>query len=199
MTVVTDDYDTPWKDILEAYFPQFLMFFFPLVYANIDWSKGYKFLDKELQKIVRDAKTGRRYADKLVEVISLEGKKIAIIIHIEIQGDRESAFPERMYIYNYRFYDRYRLPVVSLALLTDDDPSWRPGKFGYEKWGCKVELEFPMVKMLDYTDNLPELEAETNPFAIIVLAHLGTQKTKHDLQNRYKWKWKIIRLLYDRG
>lgn len=174
MAKVKDDYDTPWKDILEAYFPHFLQFFFPRVYAGIDWSQGFEFKDKELQKIVRDAKIGRRHADKLVRVVSLEGEDIAVIIHIEIQGGRESDFPKRMYTYNYRFYDRYESYVVSLALLTDEEDNWRPDSFGYEKWGCSVQLKFPMTKILDYAQEIDELEKESSPCAIIVLAHLGT-------------------------
>ena len=63
-----DEYDSPWKLTLERYFPAFLEFFFPHVYAQIDWAKGYEFLDKELQKIVRDADLGRRLVDALVKV-----------------------------------------------------------------------------------------------------------------------------------
>jgi Domain of unknown function (DUF4351) len=29
--------DTPWKQILEGYFPQFMAFFFPEAYRSIDW------------------------------------------------------------------------------------------------------------------------------------------------------------------
>ena len=45
---MTDDYDSPWKDILERYFPPFMAFFFPEAHADIDWSKGYESLDTEL-------------------------------------------------------------------------------------------------------------------------------------------------------
>ncbi|MBF0235978.1 MAG: hypothetical protein HQK65_23535 [Desulfamplus sp.] len=62
------DYDSPWKDILERFFKQFLSFFFPAVHAGIDWTKEYTFLDKEFQKLFKDSQTGRRYADKLVKV-----------------------------------------------------------------------------------------------------------------------------------
>jgi len=51
------DYDSPWKEIIERYFPDFMGFFFPQIQAQIDWSKGYEFLDKELQKVVRRAKS----------------------------------------------------------------------------------------------------------------------------------------------
>ena len=55
-----DDYDSPWKEILEKYFPQFIEFFFPEAYKDINWNKGYEFLDKELQQITKKAKTGRK-------------------------------------------------------------------------------------------------------------------------------------------
>ena len=63
-----DDYDSPWKEVIEQYFQDFIAFFFPLAYNDIDWSKDHKFMDKELRQITRDAKTGRKYVDKLVHV-----------------------------------------------------------------------------------------------------------------------------------
>ena len=60
----TDDYDSPWKEGVEIYFKEFMEFFFPAIASEIDWHKGYQFLDKEFQSIVRDAEIGRRYADK---------------------------------------------------------------------------------------------------------------------------------------
>ncbi|WPL15301.1 hypothetical protein Thiowin_00188 [Thiorhodovibrio winogradskyi] len=59
------DYDSPWKEALERFFPEFLELLFPAIHAEIIWSKGVQFLDKEFQKIVCEAKTTRRYADEL--------------------------------------------------------------------------------------------------------------------------------------
>jgi len=59
------EYDSPWKDAIEEYFADCIRFFFPQVYADIDWSKGYTFLDKELQKVVRRSTITRHYVDKL--------------------------------------------------------------------------------------------------------------------------------------
>lgn len=55
MTEQRDEYDSPWKDILETYFQKCLLFFFPTIHQDIDWERGYNFLDQELQQIVRDA------------------------------------------------------------------------------------------------------------------------------------------------
>ena len=45
------DYDSPWKNILDLLFEEFMAFFFPAAHAQIDWLAGYEFLDKELQKL----------------------------------------------------------------------------------------------------------------------------------------------------
>ena len=51
--------------------------------------------------------------------------------------------------------------------------------------------------MIDY--NISELEQNDNPFAIVVLAHLHTKATKHQHQTRYDLRWRLTRLLYERG
>jgi hypothetical protein len=103
------DFDSPWKEALEHYFPQFMSFFFPLAHADIDWARGYEFLDKELQQVVRDAELGRRLVDKLARVYARDGEEDWVLVHVEVQGQPEAAFAKRMYVYNYRLYDRTRL------------------------------------------------------------------------------------------
>src|SRR5262245_12470271 len=90
------DLDSPWKDALETYFQEFVAFFFPQVHAAIDWARGYEFLDKELQQVVRDAELGRRFADKLVKVWRKSGTEQWVLIHIEVQGQPEVDFGKRM-------------------------------------------------------------------------------------------------------
>jgi len=193
------DSDSPWKVILEEYFPQFMSFFAPQAYQKIDWQKGYEFLDKEFQKIFPQSTTGRRYVDKLVKVYRLDGNEAYVIIHIEVQGDRDKDFEERMYIYNYRLFDYYRTKIMSLAVLTDSNPNWSPNKFEQEIWGCKVTLKFPIIKLLDYGDKWAELEQSTNPFAIVVMAHLKTLETAKDDQLRFEWKLTLSKMLYEKG
>ncbi len=78
----------------------FLKFFFPNVQKRVDWTKGYEFLDQELQKVVRNANTGRRFADKLVKVFQKNGEPLILYIHIEIQGQYDKHFGMRMFIYH---------------------------------------------------------------------------------------------------
>ncbi|QTA91235.1 Uncharacterized protein dnm_072990 [Desulfonema magnum] len=102
-------------------------------------------------------------------------------------------------MYNYRIFDRHRKPVVSLAVLADEGPAWKPKPFSYGLWGFSITMEFPVVKLNDYRKQWDELEKSRNPFAVAVMAHLKTQETRHDHGNRRKWKLRLIRNLYERG
>ena len=194
-----DTYDSPWKGILERYFPEFVAYFFPEIHQEIDWSRGYESLDKELEQVTRDAALGKRYADKLIKVWRRNGEEQVVHIHVEVQGQPEAAFPQRMHVYHYRIFDRYQKPVVSLAILTDDRPSWRPDRFGYELWGCRASLTFPIAKLSDYNERWDELESRSNLFATVVMAHLKTQATRKDPDARFRWKMAICRRLYESG
>lgn len=193
------DFDSPWKEILELFFPQFMQFFFPEAYAQIDWSKGYKFLDQELQQVVHEAEIGSKRVDKLVEVYLQDGQDAWVLTHIEIQGQKEEAFAKRLYVYNYRLFDRYDRQVATLAVLTDGDTQWRPRQFAYELFKCRVSLEFPVVKLLDYRERWAELETGDNPFAIVTMAHLETQATRRKPLQRYDAKLRLAKLMYKRG
>jgi hypothetical protein len=63
-----------------------------------------------------------------------------VLVHVEIQNQRDPDFPERMFVYHYRIYDRYRRLVVSLAVLGDEEATWRPDRFGYSMFGCTMGL-----------------------------------------------------------
>ena len=88
---------------------------------------------------------------------------------------------------------------MSLAVLGDDNPHWRPGRFGYARWGFRTEVRFPVVKLLDYAEQWETLEESRNPFAVVVLAHLITRQTRRDPRARYASKIKLIKGLYERG
>jgi len=121
------------------------------------------------------------------------------LIHIEIQSHYDVKFEKRMYTYNYRATDLYDKFVVSLAILGDTNPTWRPNSYDKAMLGCELRLKFPTVKLIDYEPLWNELESNNNPFAIITMAHLRTKTTTNKFTEREEWKWKLIRGLYERG
>jgi SOS response regulatory protein OraA/RecX len=191
--------DTPWKQILRDYFPQAIQFFFPELAVTIDWSRGYQFLDKEFAQIAPKAAQGNRYVDKLAKVWRLDGASEWLLIHIEVQGRKETVFPHRMLTYGTRILDRYGVLATSLAILCDSNPTWRPTTCEVTGPLSKLTFEFASIKLLDYKQDEAALQQSDNPFAWIVLAHLKTQATKRNPQARKAWKFSLMRQLYDRG
>ena len=159
-----NDYDSPWKQAIEKFFPDFMVFFFPEIFKDIDWNKNHDFMDKDLEKITKDAKLGRRYADKLVKVWLKSGDLIWVLIHIEVQSSRESKFSERIYVYRHRIWEQYHVDVASLVILCDDEQNYRPNQYSKSIWGCELNFTFPVIKLLDFEENWIRLEESINPF-----------------------------------
>jgi hypothetical protein len=191
-------FDGPWKHILDLYFEQFIAYCWPSKYAEIDWSKGYKMLDKELTKITRKSKTGQKVVDKLVEIYLKNGDATCLFLHIEIDGGSKASLPERMFTYNTRLRDRYKKPIASLAILIDGNKNFRPNTYKEAIWGTSIEMHFPIIKILDYQDRIPELNASSNPFAQVILAQLAAIKKEQPLA-RLDTKILLIKQLYKKG
>lgn len=156
-------------------------------------------LDQEFQQVVRDAELGKRLVDKLVKIYRTGGEESWLLIHVEVQSQEETDFPRRMFVYNYRIFDRYNRSVASLAVLGDENLNWRPNQFGYELFGCTVDFQFPVIKLLDYQQRWRELEASSNPFATVVMAHLVAMQTKSDRLQRKQQKLALVRRLFEQG
>jgi hypothetical protein len=89
--------------------------------------------------------------------------------------------------------------IIAFSIITLQEAYTAPKPFQNELWGCEVSFRFPIVKLLDYMPLWAELEANRNPFAIVVMAHLKTKETRNDALARKEWKFKLTRLLYERG
>jgi hypothetical protein len=192
------NYDQPWKEAIEYYLEPFLTFFFSEVHTLIDWNRDYQSLDKELQQIAPTATSGERESDKLFRVWQKNGEEAYILIHIEVQSQEDAEFAERMYVYHYRSFDLHK-KVISLAILGDERPSWRPNSYSYALGGCSVRFEFPTAKLLDYESQWESLQANLNPFAFLVMAHIKTKATTGQAEERETWKWSLVQSLYERG
>ncbi|NOT59965.1 MAG: DUF4351 domain-containing protein [Acidobacteria bacterium] len=199
MNVNQADYDSPWKEILDIFFEAAFEFFFPAAHEQIDWSRGYEFLDKELQKITADAALGRRVVDKLAKVWLKNGTELWVLVHVEVQGQRETNFAERIYVYHSRLFNRFNAPVATFVIFTDEEEHWRPAVYETELLGTELRLKFVTAKLTDYRQRLDELEQSANPFAVVVQAHLIAQQTRDDARARMQLRLAMTRRLYQRG
>jgi len=189
-------YDLPWKAVVAHAFHPFMDFYFPDFSARIDWRQRPRFRDKELAGFGIGAKADVMAADLVVEVYLGGAHKRKTLLHIEIQAQRDVALARRVHDYNYRIGKAYGLPVVSLVLLADADPHWRPRSFRQRVDGRT--FAFTTAKLLDYAANADTLEASHDPVAWLTLAHRRTQQTQHDPGKRYAAKLHLTRLLFKR-
>lgn len=171
------------------------MLFCPGLAAEIDWSVEPEFRDQELRQVSHDARRGTRRLDKLVRVQMQDGSEL--FIHIEIQLSRQRGFAERMFTCWGRLFDRYACPVVSIAVLADRCPSWRPCDFSLEAWGTRTDFKFTMIKLMDALPGVSEPEA--NFFALVREAHFATQRTKRDPWARLECKILLTKWAYRLG
>ncbi|WP_031526198.1 hypothetical protein [Dyadobacter crusticola] len=177
--------DILWKSILEDTFEDFLIFFFPDCLSIFDFSKGFQYLDKELEQLfpVDDCISGVKFVDKLVKVFLLDGNEEWILVHIEVQGYADRTFAERMFTYYYRIWDNYRRRITAFAILTDENAAFLPDKFEQDFLGTRLTFRFNAFKVLDQSEE--HLLKSANPFAQVILvvksAMRGKTLEKEDL------------------
>ncbi len=187
------DYDGPWKSALELAFEPFLALFLEDLHAIVDWSKDHIARDQELQKLLAESATGVRRVDKLFEAVR-KGTGDPRFFHIEAQAQqqKEHEFGERMYVYNYRGRDLLGQPLISIAVLGDDDPKWHPREYHEGEHGSELTFTFRTVKLLDWAARQAELEAGENVFGLFVSAHLEALKTRDDADRRAGGKVRLL-------
>jgi Domain of unknown function (DUF4351) len=193
------DQDSPWKRILRFNFREAIEFLFPAIAVEIDWNRPIEFLDKEFQQLTPDSEIGKRFADQLVKAYQKNGDSIILLIHLEVQAEPEIIFLKRMFTYVIRIVDYFNQEPISLAILCDSDPDWRPNQYRFTTPGSSLEFNFTAVKLLDYRSRWDELEASDNIFATVVMTHLKAQETKRNEPARKQWKLTLIKRLYERG
>ncbi len=132
--------------------------------------------DPELQLIAPADQAGTERVAKLVQVWHRDGTPSLVLVHGAIQRQREGDVAERMFCSHARLFARERLPVVSLAVLGDKNPSWRPDHLGAARWGCDRHLRFPAVNVRDR--DAGDLVATPNPVALLTLLHRAAQELR---------------------
>jgi hypothetical protein len=126
--------DTLWKGILENFFDDFLRFFFKDANELFDMKKDFQFLDKELAQLFPSQANMKspKFVDKLVKVFTKTGEEQWLLIHVEIQGYRDTNFGRRIFTYFYRILDKFDKPVTTVAIFTDSNKKFKPSVYTYE-------------------------------------------------------------------
>jgi predicted transposase YdaD len=189
--------DKLWKAIFEDFFPNAVAFYFPNLHSAIDWSRGFSLLDKELKQIFPESEETHRRVDLLVQVWLLDGSERYLLIHVEVQGYKDPNFPNRMFVYFYRLTDRFSVPVVALALLTDSDKTWTPDRYEYVCEDTQLTYRYKAYKLANYSPG--DFDKDPNPWALVMKAALIGLKNSWDDESLLRVKTNLYRELRARG
>ncbi|MFM7817442.1 MAG: hypothetical protein ACKPGI_10795 [Verrucomicrobiota bacterium] len=187
------DFDAIWKEAFQEFFPECLERFYPRVATLVDWTKPVRFLDKELREMLGDSPRPRQFVDILSEVHLKDGSLGWILIHVEVQSTVDPEFSSRMLFYHVALFRRFKRPILSLAVLADPDPKWRPNRLETGIGDMGIRFMFPISKLSDFTD--AELEADLNPVSFVILAERIARRHRKDPSARRVGKLALIRRL----
>jgi len=196
---ITSDYDLGWKEIIQKYFEDGMKLLYPELDKIIDYKKGYKFLDKEISEIIGSNKKNKKVVDSLVEVHLKNGEEKWLLLHIEFQQAKEKEFEIRIYIYNYRIFNKYKKETISFVILGDKDKNWRPNEYKIEYPEFLLHFKYKLVKLIDFETKKDELLKSKNPFALIILSHLKRLEAGNDVVKQFRIKKELVKNLYDLG
>ena len=130
---------------------------------------------------------------------SAKAKPAYWLAHIEVQTQRDSTLPRRLLDYHYHIERRHRCRVITLVILGDLSPSWRPGQFSSDVPPLGMSLGYLSLKLIDLELKLELPQFRGNPVAMVVRAHLAALRTRHDLEARYTQRVALCRRLYEEG
>ena len=168
------DHDRLFKELLTAFFCEFLELFFPelVQYLGRD---SVEFLDKE---IFTDVTEGERHEVDLVVKARFRGQPSFLVIHVEHQAQAQGDFPRRMFCYFARLHQKHGLPVYPIALFSYAQPQ--------RAEPVEYRVEFPDLEVLAFRFRVVQLNRldwhnfveRTNPIAAALMAKMRIQPTE---------------------
>jgi hypothetical protein len=179
------DHDQLFKELIHTFFAEFLELFFPEVHKYIDFS-AIRPLSEE---VFTDLLGGEsRRADIVIEA-KLKGEETILIIHVEPQSYYQTNFHERMYLYFSLLYNKYRKPILPIAVFTYDKNYNEKNEF---------TMSFPFFHVLSFqflTLTLRKLRwrdfiYSNNPVAAALLCKMGFSE-----EERVEVKKEFLRML----
>jgi len=164
--------------------------FDPAFARRIDRLRKVRFLDKELRALLGRSPRPRQHVDLLAEVPVTGGGLHTILTHVEVQRAKVAQFAQRMLYYHAALVRRFQQPVMSLAILADPDPKWRPNGLTSGIGVSGTRFEFPICKLADFTD--AELESDPNPVNLVILAERVLRRHRKDPVARREGKLRLF-------
>lgn len=187
----------PWQTAIEAYFAEFMQFFYPLAHSEINWKQPVQFLTEASHQLQQQLPMTEASLQSLVSVTLNTGQLCQLYIFIGWHS--EPKLSEHMAQVQSRANMTGFSPVACFALLAQVEPGAAPSAFTWNCLGSQLTCYFTSRSFNDYLCQESGLMGHDNPFALLTLTHLIKQTTRNDMPERYAQKWHLIQSLFQRG
>lgn len=222
------NHDGNWKRVIKELFSDFIAFFLPTLYQDIDWSHPPEYSDKELSQLLAQNKTkGNQEGDLLVKItLNKAGEQKVLAAH------QTPPHKPRQKKAKATTTTPPKKPTVIWLLIHIEVQSYYDRKFDermftyyYRIWDTQqlpimafALFTTPFTMPTTYAYNLyktsirydyetywlkdqdpQQLLKSNNIFALVVLAALYALKTKNKAQQRFQFKKELATLLFKKG
>lgn len=162
------DHDQLFKQLIQEFFEEFILLFFPDAYEEIDFHH-VSFLNQEY---FTDLVFGERnYLDVVAET-KVKGEDGFIIVHIEPQSTHRKDFNQRMFRYFCHLYLKHGKPILPIAVFTYDQPREESDTFEMQFSFFDV-LHFHYLPIVLKKRNWRDFLRQDNPVAAALMAKMG--------------------------
>ncbi len=191
------DYDGAWKELLRSHLMESLEDCFPDFVQLINWEYEPEWLDKEISQIIGQSGHRNRQVDLLFKVRLLDGRDQWILCHLEVQTSYEADFEFRIDLYRSGLKWMFRRDVLTLVILADLSPEWRPTEHHFKMGGFESLCRFPICKILECLGT--DWVGKTSLVAQVARAQIAALKTAGNPEARFSAKTQLVRNLYTLG
>ncbi len=133
----------------------------------------------------------------LFKVRLKDGREQWVFCHLEIQTSFEADFEARVQLYNAGLTWMFRKDVLTLVILADVRPNWRPCERTFQLAEFETTIRFPICKVLDRLET--DWADDVSLPAQVARAQIAALRTASDPVGRLYAKTQLVRNLYDAG
>ncbi len=205
------DLDGNMKEAIDAFFEDWLLFFFPNLHPLVDFSVSPIALQQEFQNIIAFASGKKKAVDKLYQITMKpvektvgRGKKGTqkpvreiILLHTEAETSPKSTFTRRVFLYAAVAIAKYHKRLTALVIYKGKKVPKNRNYFEMAFHGTLLSYLFNVYVVAE--QNEEDLLKSDNIFALIILAIKYVIDSPNDYAKRFGFKKKLFSLLLERN
>jgi hypothetical protein len=189
---------SPWQAVLEQCLGEFMQFFFPAAWAEIDWQHPARVLPIPLPQPV--VESTHSPLQQVVAVQLRSGQSCRLYIYLGWADEERQFLAQHIYQIQCSLYSASPEALACFVVAGGTQGERQSNaSFARECLGNQLGMYFPCVYFTDFLGQEAALFDDDNAFAMLTLIHLVRLQTGLDMTRRYHAKWELLQSMFVRG